>query len=73
MSSVVFYVNLHVYIVIVCNVFMFKRSEDSLLNTSNIYIYVIIYITYIHGFLMQSSVDPYTVYLHNLFLLIILQ
>ena len=47
MSSVVFYLNLHVHIVIVCNVSMFKRSEDSLLNTSNIYIYVIIYITYI--------------------------
>ena len=44
MSSVVFYVNLHVYIVIVCNVFMFKRSEDSLLNTSKIYIYIYIYI-----------------------------
>ena len=39
MSSVVFYLNLHVHIVIVCNVSMFKRSEDSLLNTSKIYIY----------------------------------
>ena len=59
MSSVVFYLNLHVHIVIVCNVSMFKRSEDSLLNTSKIYIYLIMYITYIHDFLMQSSVDPY--------------
>ena len=73
MSSVVFYLNLHVHIVIVCNVSMSKSSEDSLLNTSKIYIYVIIYITYVHGFLMQSSVDPCTGYLHNLFLLIMLQ